>query len=165
MSDSSISLVPSDPGFVPTADQQAAGVRLGEELRARSKWAYSEVRVLVSERPDFHHGFANLMRITCPGCGAGWVGDHVSRAVGPDRWGRWMDEDYVVGSGFALSARVVPCCGITLTLDDLVHDWPAAFGRFALELFNCDIGALEAEQVVRFERALGCSLRVVYAHI
>ncbi|NZD50784.1 hypothetical protein [Rhizobium leguminosarum] len=35
---------------------------------------------------------------------------------------------------------VAPCCGATVSLNDLRYVWPAAFGRFALEAHNPGIG-------------------------
>ncbi|WSH63252.1 hypothetical protein U8Q05_16350 [Rhizobium ruizarguesonis] len=42
--------------------------------------------------------------------------------------------------GFKDLNTVAPCCGATVSLNDLRYVWPAAFGHFALEAHNPGIG-------------------------
>ena len=74
-----------------------------------------------------------------------------------------MDEDY--SEGFQLASWIVPCCGARCTLNDLVYEWPQAFGRFVLDVMNPNIGMLEDEHKREFEEILGTKLRVVYQHL
>lgn len=76
-----------------------------------------------------------------------------------------MDEDSDGEDGFKLAAYAVPCCRKEYTLHDLAYDWPQAFGRFALDAMNPNIGELDAKFKREFEKILGTKLRVIYQHI
>ena len=59
----------------------------------------------------------------------------------------------------------MPCCNTICTLNDLAYDWPQAFGRFAIEAMNPNIGELPEVHLAELEAILGTSLRVIYQHI
>jgi hypothetical protein len=49
---------------------------------------------------------------------------------------KWLDEDYDRENGFRLLPRPMPCCGASLTLNDLTFHPQAAFAKFAIEAKN-----------------------------
>ena len=74
-----------------------------------------------------------------------------------------MDDDYQ--KGFKLDRYRTPCCSEASTLRELTYDWPQAFGRFALEAMNPNIGTLEEGHRRELEEILETELIVVYQHI
>ena len=63
--------------------------------------------------------------------------------------------------GFELRSWPMPCCGRHATLNELVYEWPQAFGRFALTA--PDPGTeLPVELFADLESTLGCKLRLVH---
>jgi hypothetical protein len=150
MSDNWIALIPENPRFVPDADKQR---------RARDRFAEiapeaDEIEIKVSENVNFFDCGGNFERICCPSC---------SEEIPIEWWQDRMDEDH--GDGFKLAAYATPCCGKKSTLNELVYEWPQAFGRFALDAMNPNLGMLDDKYKRDFEEILGTKLRVVYQHI
>jgi hypothetical protein len=148
MSDTFLRLVPIDPEY-----------RVGrEELRKASAILASflpqakEVTFEIMEKVSFIDPGQNLDRILCPTCGhevdMGW-------------WGNAMDAAYQ--TGFADLLVKMPCCGATISLNDLHYNWPAGFGRFVLEARN-PRERLKEQQLKWLEAVLGCELREILAH-
>ena len=129
MSDNWLKFIPVDPSWQPTPDaaDQAA------ELLA-SMAPDGEISVDFMEKIELFHPYGNWSGVECPSCGAdaeGWWGDAVSRAAELD---------------FTKLEVTTPCCGSTVSLNDLHYVWPTAFGRFVLEAMNPNIENTTAEQ-------------------
>lgn len=157
MSRSAIVLVPCQRGFVPDD--------------ARCREALASIQAMLP--PDAivglvrHEGIElfdcgeNFLDVRCPACG-------VSLDTGD--WGDLMDADYNAAagqgttSGFRLQARPLPCCGASHAVDELVYDWPMAFGKFAITLDDPAIGQFTPEQLSAIEGKLGCGLVMVLRH-
>lgn len=152
MSDNWIALVPENPRFVPHAtDQRRARIRFAEIAPDAD-----EIEIKVSEAAQFFDCGGNLERISCPSCDA---------EITVDWWQDRMDEDSDGEDGFKLVSYTVPCCRKRYTLNELAYDWPQAFGCFALDAMNPNIGKLADEYKREFENILGTKLRVIYQHI
>ncbi|MGO7585080.1 hypothetical protein ACC689_22510 [Rhizobium ruizarguesonis] len=67
--------------------------------------------------------------------------------------------------GFKDLNTVAPCCGATVSLNDLRYVWPAAFGRFALEAHNPGIGDTTEEQDRKMAECLGTPLRKIWGQV
>jgi hypothetical protein len=150
MSDNWIALVPEDPRFVPDAAKQ----RRARERFAEIAPEADEIELKVSENVVFFDCGVNLERICCPSCGA---------EIPVEWWQERMDKDH--DDGFKLAAYSTPCCKKKATLNDLVYEWPQAFGRFAIDAMNPNIGKLDDKYKREFEKILGTKLRVIYQHI
>ena len=149
MSDNWIRLVPDDPRYVPDRARQ---------VRAKARFAEiapkGEIDVEVRDTVTFFDCGGNFERILCSSCEA---------EIPVEWWQARMDEDY--GEGFQLANCVLPCCSAQCTLNDLVYEWPQAFGKFVLEAMNPNIGMLKDEHKRELEGILGTKLRVIYQHI
>lgn len=66
-------------------------------------------------------------------------------------------------NGFQLSRYQTPCCDTAVALNELIYDWPQAFGRFTIEAMNPGIEALDAQQQRELEEILETKLIVVYS--
>jgi len=150
MSDNWIALVPDDPQFVPDAAKQ----RRARERFAEIAPEADEIEIKVSESVVFFDCGENFERICCPVCGT---------EIPVAWWQERMDEDH--DNGFKLAAYATPCCGKKTTLNELVYDWPQAFGRFAIDAMNSNMGKLDDVHKQEFEKILGTKLRVIYQHI
>jgi hypothetical protein len=64
-----------------------------------------------------------------------------------------------------LAEYKTPCCNASMTLHELVYEWPQGLGRFALEVMNPRIGKLDDRYKKEFEEILGTRLRVIYQHL
>jgi hypothetical protein len=151
MSDNWIVLVPQDPSFIPETAKQ---------LRARDRFAEiaphaHQIEIKVCDTIRFFDSGGNFERVVCPSCGA--------EIPIFDWWRDRMDEDY--DGGFKLASYVTPCCGIAKTLHQLVYEWPATFGRFALSAMNPNIGLLDDKYKRELEEILETKLTVIYQHI
>ena len=149
MSDNWLTFVPSDPNFLP--NQEAITTALG--LLRQFAPAAQDITVESDGEVNFFDAGSNFESISCPSCGAdleSW-------------WGDAMDQEWKK-SRFENLSVVTPCCGSATSLNDLNYDFPMAFGRFALELFNPRIGSISDEQRIQLEQILGTSLKMVWRH-
>lgn len=160
VSDDVLSVVPSDPHWQP---DPATGHHVAELVKSLSlvdgDGGWCEV--------DWHDDVAlvdcggNLARIGCPSCG---------RQLDDEWWRDLLEARHTSGSGLADLAVVVPCCGAATTLDALQYDWPVAFARFEIAVWNPSRtfgpgdGRLDSVAVAAVEQALGHSIRQVRAH-
>ena len=153
MSDSYVEFIPVDPRYVPSQDAQHAAVAL---LRKAGLVRYTaDISSETEQHIVFRDAGANFERVLCPSCG----GD-----IPIETWQDWMNADYSAMAGFALRPVVTTCCATVATLNDLVYDWPQAFGRYALTLRNSD-DSRATSVVAELERTLDCKLRTIRRHI
>jgi len=151
MSDDYIVLVPRDPTHVPTLEAQR---RVAEVLTRLAPNAQNST-AQVSEQIQFFDCGENFQRISCPRCSA---------EIGVDWWQQRMGDD-ASGDGFRLAPYALPCCGRTATLNELVYDWPQAFGRFQWKVTNPNIGVVSEADKSALEAAADFELVVVRQHI
>jgi len=150
MSDNWITLVPEDPYFIPDMARQS---RARERLTEIAPDA-DEVEITLRDTVQFFDCGTNLERILCPACGA---------ELPVDWWQERMNEDYQ--QGFKLAPYQLPCCGATSALHELIYDGQQAFGHFALDVMNPNIGMLDDTSKRELEEILGTKLIVVYQHL
>jgi hypothetical protein len=148
MSDDFLRLIPTDPQCT-AGDRQ---LREASALLASFLPQAQEVTFEIKEQVSFIDPGQNLERIFCPRCGhqvdMGW-------------WADQMDAAYE--TGFSDLSVKMPCCGATVSLNDLQYDWPAGFARFVLEARN-PREHLNQEKLESLEAILGCKLRRILAH-
>ena len=140
MSDNILKIVPRDPLFRPSEEAEMAVKRLLKEMIPRHD-------TLEAKRHDsvvFVDCGENYERTTCPRCGAD-LGQH---------WHQWMNDSYR-RSGFRDREVVVPCCGATVDLNDLLYYFPMGFASGFIELWNPDPAAFVSAQN---ETVIGASL-------
>ena len=149
MSENYVRLIPTDPRYAPEPAVQQAAVDL---LRSVLPDA-DEVTSRLTGDVRFIDPGANLESVSCPSCG---------RDI--QEW--WTDiMDRLWPTRFANLTATLPCCGSTVSLNDLHHELPAGFARFVLEARSPNARDLAAERLEALERALGCRLRRIWAHI
>ena len=66
-------------------------------------------------------------------------------------------------SAFVSLTVSVPCCGSTISLNDLHYERPAGFARFVLEARNPNVADLPEEEIAGLSSILGASLRLIWA--
>lgn len=103
----------------------------------------------------------NLQRIGCPNCHS---------EIDVQWWGDLMEERFTTGQRFVERSLSAPCCSADTALDLLEYDWPMAFARFEIAIWNptkvfaTGDGLLTADQAQAVEEALGHPIRQVRAH-
>jgi hypothetical protein len=150
MSDHYITLVPANPRFVPKAGNQ----RRARDLYAEIAPDAEAIEIQCSETIQFFDCGENFSQVHCPTC---------SSEIPMSWWESRMEEDF--NGGFRLAKYSLPCCGTKCTLDELHYDWPQAFGLFALDAMNPNIGELPNSRKQQLEEILGTKLRVIYQNI
>ncbi len=150
MSDNWIKLVPTDPHFVPSDQAAEAAEQYFNDIAPDVE----EIKLQTSSKIRFFDNGANFERVSCPSCDS---------QLPIEWWQEHLDRD--IENGFKLDKYKLPCCNVEHDLNELKYDWAQAFGRFALEAMNPNIGQLTKANVAEFEQILGSSLRVVYQHI
>ncbi len=149
MSDSILRYVPVDPFWQPSPDDASRAVFL--------------LKSIAREADDVASNFEDKVRFYDPG--ENWSGVECN-ACGADAekwWGDAMDEAFV--NEFKSLGIKTPCCGTTVSLNDLCYVWPAAFGRFALEARNPNIADTTEEQDRQIAECLRTQLRKMWVRL
>ncbi|MEU9157796.1 hypothetical protein AB0D59_46530 [Streptomyces sp. NPDC048417] len=155
MSDDVLSIIPTDPQWQPDraapertaalAADLAPGLPDGVEVEIDVTWHDTLTPVDCGD---------NLERIGRPHCGASidteWYADLLETHC----------ED-----GFATLAVEVPCCGTATSLDVLDYDWPCAFARFEIAIWNPERDWFGDEELATISDTLGHPVKQVRAHI
>ena len=149
MSDNWIVLISEDPTFVPESAKRTKARARFVQIAPESH----EIEIQVFDHIEFFDCGANLERILCPSCRS---------EISTDWWQDTMEADY--RNGFLLDKYAPPCCNATVTLHELIYEWPQGFGRFALTAMNPNIGTLDDQHKKEFEQILGTKLHVIYQH-
>jgi len=144
-----VQFVPDDPHFTPgTMAISAAGLYLKQALPNAAK-----ADAMVRDGIDVFFPGGNLTSCSCPKC-------HSDIPSGV--WQTLLSADYDDASGFMLMRQQMPCCGERLAVNELVFDWPVAFGKFALQLTDPEIDTSTQDEAQRLARELspilGCTL-------
>lgn len=149
MSDNILKLIPNDPYYVPRdgAIQRAYDLIVSLFPKATS------VDYQVLEKVTFIDQGQNWERILCPLC---------KTEIDQDWWGQQMDIKYQ--TGFVDLAVKLPCCGDTISLNDLQYEWPAGLARFVFEIWNPGAD-IDQSKLGLLGEILGCPQRTIWAHI
>jgi hypothetical protein len=152
MSDHFIVIVPRDPSLVPTDEQQQQRVvgvlnRIAPTAESVTAEAWPDVR--------FFDCGQNFKGLSCPRC---------ESEISVEWWQDRMDDD-TDGDGFRLSAYEAPCCEAPVNLNELIYDWPQAFGRFCWTVQNANIGELNEAAKAELEVVAGFALVPIHQHV
>ncbi len=147
MSDTIFKLIPENPAYIPDPESRAKAKAYLAILFPEAEKIVDQVRNTI----DFIDPGTNLETITCPEC--------LSR-LGKDWWQLAMSR--ASKAHFANLAIDTPCCGATLSLNDLLYHWPAGFARYSLEVRNPNKEV--DDRVNALEDTLGTMLRKIWAH-
>jgi hypothetical protein len=148
MSDTYTSVIPIDPLAVPDPSRREAVAALLRDLRPEA----DAIEIEVSDAPIFFDCGGNFGSVACPLCAAdleAWWGDAM------DAWADGDRRDL---------ATTTPCCAKTVSLNDLVYDFPQGFARVGITVKSFGEPPTPAEQA-RVEAALGGPVRVIHQHI
>jgi hypothetical protein len=147
MSDNYLRLIPIAPDYVPSSEQ------IDQALEALAGISGAIVsRFAVLPEVQFVDPGSNLESVVCPRCGA---------QQNLEWWTAAMDR--ASQTGFRDLHLEMPCCGQSVSLNDLAYTWPAGFTRFLIEYRNpgADIGE---DALTKASAALGVGLRRIWAH-
>jgi hypothetical protein len=144
-----LTLVPADPGYVPSDAAIATAIEL---VRA---WFENSERVTFekSSTVEFHEMGGNWEGVFCPACGT---------EIELRAWQSMMDAAYDTSRGFGDVTISPPCCHTVTTLNDLRYEsGGAGFARFALRIESPGRDGLTGDQKARLEQALGTEVRPI----
>ena len=149
VSDSWLIIIPRDVDFVPSEEAHERAFELFERLTEGA----DEVTGGVTQNVHFFDCGENFSRVICPTC---------DKDLDIEWWKERMDEEYK--AEYPLNAMELPCCRARHNLNELLYDWTQGFARYSLEARNPPENLLR-EQVVEFEKILGCKVKVILSHI
>lgn len=150
MSDNYIVLIPDDPDYVPSPEDQQTALALLREIARNA----DEVVAESTDRIQFIDCGGNFESVSCPNCGA---------EMQVEWWQDRMSEDY--DGGFSLARFALPCCGSRHTLHELRYKFLQGFARFQLVARNPDISPLSESQLTEFAAVLHCNVRQILRHL
>ncbi|MFE8942638.1 hypothetical protein [Streptomyces sp. NPDC007856] len=162
MSESVLSVIPTDPHWQPAPD---AGKR-----------AAALVLELVSGSPDDPHADPHAVEldvdwheaITAVDCGSNLAGircPHCDRSIDPEWYRDLLDAYDEQGDGLPTLDITTPCCTTATSLDRLDYDWPCGFARFEIAAWNPQRSLLTAEELTTVAQVLGHPVRQILARI
>jgi len=148
MSDEILSVIPTDPWFVP--DPMAR--TMGHALFSSFVISADEVNIIAPGEVRFVDPGGNFVSVSCPVCGTD-ISEWWQQASGAAYENQFADLNIVT-----------PCCNSAGSLNDLVYDWPAGFASFILEARNPanDVGEGELKLL---SGVLRCDLRIVWSKV
>lgn len=149
MSDNWIVLVPHDAEWTPTAEAAQRCIEMLLRFFPRA----DQVTPRFESSVSFFGADCDLEGVSCPNCG------HDAQ----NWWIKAMNKAWE--TRFADLSVTTPCCGTPTSLNDLCYHWPAAFGRFALEVRNPGSRGLSREQHQALELCLGSRLHTIWRHL
>ena len=142
-------LIPESPWHVTELFRQ----REAERCLALLVPLAQEVGSTVFERIEFVDCGAYWQCIRCPAC----------NSMIEDAWfKRAFDSAYE--AEFASLLVTTECCGTSTSFHELKYDLPMGYARYALEAREPGLGRkLTCDELHSLERALGCSIREIWA--
>jgi|SRR5450432_832387 hypothetical protein len=148
MANNILSIIPTDPWYVPDATAQAMGQALFSSFVVNA----DEVNIIIPDEIRFVDPLENFVSVACPVCGTDISG--------------WWQEAMISANEnqFADLTITTPCCNSEGSLNDLVYDWPAGFASYILEARNpaTDVGEGELKLLAS---VLKCELRKVWSKV
>ncbi len=148
--------IPTDPVWVPDAEQEAAAVA----IYGRHVEHVGEIEVRRDARMHFYDAGECFERISCPSCTA-LIAENPSNMT-------WfveqLDNHSSEERGFSTLDVVTPCCQTPTTLNDLDYDAPQGFACWSMGAVDAQQWDLADWQQHELEAALGHTVRLVYAH-
>ena len=108
-----------------------------------------EARVKDYGKVQFIDCGENFERILCPAC-------DVEQSTA--WWRHQMTHCWDADKGFDLHAHAMPCCGVPLSLEKLVYEWPQGFARWMVSARNKGRGPLSADELATLEAVAGVPL-------
>jgi len=148
VADTFLRIIPTEPNCVPSVLSRERALNV---LRRAVPMA-EDVSAHVSGGVRFVDCGADFESVRCPACGADI--------------GEWWAEAMEIGHAqqFRDLRITTPCCGLHTSLNDLAYSWPAGFARYSLEALNPGVENLPDSVVDRIRRAIGQSVRIIWAH-
>jgi hypothetical protein len=149
MSDNILRFVPADPNWQPERKAAEAAASLLKSMLPSAE----TVSAKFLDSVTFFDPGENWSGVECNACGKdaeAWWGDAI---------------DLAAQKQFTHLTVKAPCCGATVSLNDLLYVWPAAFGRFALEASNPEIADTPKELDQGLAQCLGAPLRKLWQHL
>lgn len=147
---------PTDPGWVPTAEQASRAAEILARLVPSWPAQPDQPELELTATVEFVHAGDNFGAIRCPGCGADLT---------LEWWQEHMDAQYSRDTGFILQPIAMACCSHMTTLNDLAYEWPLGFARWRATVLYPDRGWLTADELAEIGCALGHPVRQTARHI
>ncbi len=151
MSDNYVIFISEDPNFQPTKSEDKEALKLANELNPDSEDINSEF----FENSQFIDCGANLTSILCP---------HCKKEIDIEWWEERVSED-IEDDYFKLENYILPCCGKSGNLNNLVYNMPQGFSKYKLEIMNPNKSEISQEEKNNFEKILKTKIKIIYQHI
>ncbi|MEO0831090.1 MAG: hypothetical protein AAFY03_11625 [Pseudomonadota bacterium] len=136
MADQFLVVIPADPSapLPPKAEAlRDALARLAGTDEARIK-DYGKLQFIDAGQ--------NAASIHCPSCNA---------PIETTLWHDWMQTDWHGADGFHLHKHTTPCCGTSVSLNELVYRAPQGFARWMISARDNGHGPLTPDERVSIE--------------
>jgi hypothetical protein len=154
MGDHWLILIPTDPEWVPDADQAAKAREVIDQLTPDRD---GKIETYAPGRVVFVHCGENFETISCPACGA---------TLDIRWWHTGMDAVYDSRTGSLGALDVItPCCGAATTLNDLDYNFPQGFASWWIQVHYANRLWLDDAERARVESALSHPLREIRRHL
>ncbi len=149
MSDSIVSFVSTDPFWTIAESTGTDAIQLLLSLLP----GCDDVKLESHDHPRFVDAGENFERVHCPVC---------STLIPMTDWEMLMQKAWT-SKFMSLDCRA-PCCGATVSLNELEYLWPQAFASTVLWVRN-PRRPIPPGTTARLRKILGTQLRVIYGRI
>jgi hypothetical protein len=145
MSDTLIRIIPALPAFIPTAE----AIELARCYLQTAVPSTLQIELTTFDSVQFIDAGQHFDGVTCPACGEDamvWWGDAMSESA---------------ETGFTQFTLSAPCCGKTVSLDNLKYASPVGFASFCIELAYESNYPLKESDIIALQSMLGCEIKVI----
>jgi hypothetical protein len=160
MSDDVLKIVPTDCEYVPNIESHQKAIELLESILPDGEMC----QVNVYENIEFIDQGENLDTVICPNCKTkselDIYDEHNPVRVVIDR----MEESFSKTQPIEAIIEM-PCCNNCIPVHTIEFDWPAAFAKSELSIWNPNIkDNLSNDDLGKFEELFGCKLKQIRAY-
>ena len=147
MSVSFLNLIPIKPNFVPSGPMQEKG-----KVFLKNIFLGEETEFITTDGIEFIDQGENFKNVSCNLC---------NQIIEIEFWQTQMNKCYE--KHFNDLAFTTECCKKQTTLNDLIYNSPAGFGRFVIKIRNPEKD-MDVKQIKELEVILGVNIRQIWAH-
>ncbi len=144
-----LKIIPVDPYFEPTKEQQKAAINY-----LVAKYKNSEIRSILTSQVEFIDQGENFDSVFCNHCG---------QTIEVEFWQEAMDNSYQ--HSFSDLTIQTPCCHKSSNLNDLNYEMPAGFSKYQLKIIDPDYDDNQKNELIRnLGDILKIEIRLIWAH-
>ncbi|WP_242206728.1 hypothetical protein [Aestuariivivens insulae] len=144
-----LKIIPSDPNFEPTKEQQKIIIN-----HLAKEYPNNEIKSTLSKNVEFIDSGGNFDSVKCNLCG---------KNIEIEDWQNDMDRAYQ--NSFSNLTFQTLCCQKETSLNELEYNMPCGFSKYQIEIINPGIENIEQIGLIKnIESIIDKKIKLIWAH-